>query len=59
MNKCICFSQNNSDKRTLFHNNASLDIPYYTVLRVLDATREDEFIFTINNCPICGRSIKR
>ena len=59
MNKCICNFSNNSENGFIHSNGAALAVPYYNVLHILDVVREDEFVFTVDYCPVCGRSIKR
>lgn len=63
MNKCICSSLTDSKHDTsrkiiCGNGETTLEVPYYSILRLLDTVREDEFIFTIEYCPICGHSIK-
>lgn len=62
MNQCICNFSNKADDSEMScdhmcNNHASLEIPYHTILRILDTTREEEYLFTINYCPVCGRSV--
>lgn len=64
MNQCICNFSNKADDNEMLHNHnylynnhASLEIPYHTILRILDTTREEEYLFTVNYCPVCGRSV--
>ena len=63
MNQCICNFSSKADDNEMLHNHmcnnhASLEIPYHTILRILDTTREEEYLFTVNYCPVCGRSVK-
>lgn len=58
MNHCICNFPNTENNLEFINNNATLDIPYYEILRILNRTKGEEILFSINYCPICGRSIK-
>lgn len=62
MNQCICNFSSKADDNEMLHNHmcnnhASLEIPYHTILRILDTTREEEYLFTVNYCPVCGHSV--
>ena len=60
MRSCICGFDMQTKHNDVFKDGEYIliRIPYYTVLQIVNKQLHEEYLFSVNYCPRCGRDVK-